>query len=247
MKYSRANFAHGLQILPVFRTDQNRKMNKEFPTISIITAFYNEERFLAEAIESVLNQDYENWELILIDDGSSDRSTSIAREYERIYPEKIFYLEHAGHANKGLSASRQLGLNHSRGQLITLLDADDIWTKSKLRDQYKIFEDWPELGMACEASITWRSWDGEGNVDVIKPVGAKQDNLHHPPSLMSELYPLGSGAAPCPSGLMIKKNAIISAGGFDNGFTGSKQLYEDQGFLAKIYSKGESVCFLHEE
>ncbi len=213
-------------------------MNKDFPKISIITAFYNEERFLSEAIESVLKQGYENWELMLVDDGSSDGSTSIAKEFAGNYPDKIFYLEHSGHSNRGLSSSRQLALNNSRGELIALLDADDIWTTNKLDDQYKLFKKLPDTGMSCEASVYWYSWANEiGSEDVLTPIGAEQDQLHEPPSLMWTLYPLGKGAAPCPSGLMFSRNAITCSGGFDNGFTGDKQLYEDQAFLAKIYSR----------
>ena len=74
------------------------------PFVSIIICFLNEEKFLEEAILSVLNQDYKNWELILIDDGSTDRSTSIALNFEKKFIDKIHYHDHNDHVNKGLSA-----------------------------------------------------------------------------------------------------------------------------------------------
>src|SRR2546422_6997659 len=95
--------------------------------VSVITIFYNAERFLREAIESVFAQTYYPWELLLVDDGSVDKSTDIALEYARIYPEKVRYVEHNGHRNLGMSASRNLGIAHAKGEYVTLLDADDVW------------------------------------------------------------------------------------------------------------------------
>jgi glycosyltransferase involved in cell wall biosynthesis len=83
---------------------------KENPLVSVVIAFYNEEDLLHEAIESVILQDYDNWELLLVDDGSIDQSSSIAKKYSEAYDGKISYLEHEGHQNRGLSASRNLGI-----------------------------------------------------------------------------------------------------------------------------------------
>src|SRR5690606_18441467 len=105
------------------------------PAVSVITAFLNEERFLGEAIESVISQRYTDWELILVDDGSSDGSPVIALEYAARYPGKISCLRHEGGENKGLSASRNLGITRARGALIAFLDADDVWTPEKLEIQ----------------------------------------------------------------------------------------------------------------
>src|SRR5205809_3316024 len=76
------------------------------PLVSGTIIFLNAERFIDEAIQSVLAQTYENWELLLVDDGSTDGSTAIARSYAERYPAKIRYLEHPGHKNHGMSASR---------------------------------------------------------------------------------------------------------------------------------------------
>src|ERR1700748_2175954 len=108
------------------------------PLVSVITAFFNEERFLADAIESVIKQKFTDWELILIDDGSSDSSTNIARFYANAYEGKIIYIEHEGHANKSTAASRNLGISKARGELVAFLDADDVWAPEKLIEQLKI-------------------------------------------------------------------------------------------------------------
>src|SRR5262245_21147944 len=95
--------------------------------VSVIISFLNAERFIQEAIESVFAQGYEHWELLLVDDGSTDESTAIARRYTAQHPERVRYLEHAGHQNRGLSASRNLGIRHAQGEYIAFLDADDVW------------------------------------------------------------------------------------------------------------------------
>jgi peptidoglycan/xylan/chitin deacetylase (PgdA/CDA1 family)/GT2 family glycosyltransferase len=95
------------------------------PVVSVVTCFLNEERFLGEAVDSVLAQTYASWELLLVDDGSHDRSTVVAREYATRYPDRIRYVEHDRHQTHGLAASRNLGLSHARGEFVAFLDADD--------------------------------------------------------------------------------------------------------------------------
>ena len=125
------------------------------PLVSVIIPFLNEDQFLSETIESVLQQDYDNWELLLVDDGSTNESTTIAKNYAAAYPGKIFYLEHEGHANKGVCASRNLGVARAKGELVALLDADDVWLPTKLSNQVAIFQRNLEVGMVAEGSLHW--------------------------------------------------------------------------------------------
>ena len=120
---------------------------KDKPLVSVIMIFLNAEKFIEEAIESVFTQSYDNWELLLVDDGSNDGSSTIARRYSEKYPEKVRYLEHDGHQNRGKSASRNLGINNSRGEYIALLDADDVFLPQKLEQQVEILESLPEAAM----------------------------------------------------------------------------------------------------
>lgn len=207
------------------------------PLVSVIIAFLNEEKFLKEAVESVLAQDYPYWEIMLVDDGSTDSSTAMAKDYAQRYDSQILYLEHAGHSNKGLSASRNHGIAHAKGELVAFLDADDVWLPGKLTNQVALFQRYPELGMVAEASDYWYSWNKEDAADVAIPVGAPQDKVYEPTQLLYHLYPLSCGAAPCPSGLMLTKAAVLRVGGFEESFTSKYQLYEDQGFLNKVYLK----------
>lgn len=96
--------------------------------ISIIVPVYNAEKFLNECIESIINQDYSNWELILIDDGSTDSSGSICDEYVKSNKKISCYHQ----TNHGVSFSRNFGVKHSRGEWITFIDADDYVDRNYL-------------------------------------------------------------------------------------------------------------------
>lgn len=201
--------------------------------VSVIVIFLNEQRFLAEAIDSVLAQDFQEFELFLVDDGSTDGSTAIALEYAAREPSRIFYLEHAGHTNRGMSASRNLGLRAAHGKFVAFLDADDVWKPCKLAQQVCIMEEHPHLAMVCGAAEYWSSWAGAE--DVVVPTGHLQDTIVFPPEASIRLYPLGTAPSPCPSDLLLRRDVAVSIGGFEEQFVGPLQLYEDQAFLAKLY------------
>lgn len=205
----------------------------DHPRVSVIMIFLNAERFIAEAIDSVLAQDYGDLELILVDDGSAAPCASLARSYAERFAPFIRYVQHEGGRNRGMSASRNLGLACAQGAFVAFLDADDVWAPSKLREQLAIMEAHPGVHMVCGAVRYWTSW--EGGDDRIIPTGHVQDRVVTPPDASLALYPLGSAAAPCPSDLLLRREAVAAVGGFEEHFTGANQMYEDQGFLAKLY------------
>src|SRR5687767_202156 len=120
---------------------------KRKPLVSTVMIFFNEEKFLPEAIESVFAQTYDNWELLLVDDGSTDGSTQIALRHAEQCPEKVRYLQHGEHRNRGASAARNLGISNAKGEFIALLDADDVWLPHKLDQQVEILTSQPEAAM----------------------------------------------------------------------------------------------------
>ncbi len=205
------------------------------PLVSVIICFFNEKFFLQEAIESVLKQSYKCWELLLVDDGSTDGSSGIALEYAYKYPGKIYYHEHNDHTNKGLSASRNHGIKNSEGEFIAFLDADDAWLENKLITQVSIFQRNAEVGMVAESSLYWNEWQQGIRLDKEILIGADAEIIYEPYDLMLSLYPLGKGAAPVPSGIMVKKIAIERSGMFEESFAKEYALYEDQAFLSKMY------------
>jgi glycosyltransferase involved in cell wall biosynthesis/peptidoglycan/xylan/chitin deacetylase (PgdA/CDA1 family) len=208
------------------------------PLVSIIVPFLNSERFIAEAIDSVFSQTYGNWELLLVDDGSTDSSTEIARSCASSHSGKVRYLEHEGHRNLGPSAARNVGVRNARGELVALLDSDDVWLPQKLESQVALLQSHPRAGMVFGASQYWSSWaatDGIPRADSIPHLGVAANSLFEPPELLCLLHPLGDGTAPCPSDLLIRRKVLEEVGGFEEEFRGAYRVYEDQALLAKIY------------
>lgn len=215
--------------------DRPAKATDEGALVSIVLCFYNEKLFLEEAVRSILSQRYPHWELWLVDDGSSDESTAIAKGFATRFPERIHYTDHPYHQNKGLSASRNAGIKKCRGAYVAFLDADDVWLPEKLAHQLQIFREHPEVTVILEASLYWNSWAHGQKGDVLIRVGA-QEGVYRPPQLMLSLYPLGKGAAPCPSGIIVDR-AVLRRCQFEDLFRGMLQMYEDQAFLCKVYLK----------
>lgn len=204
-------------------------MNK--PLVSIITIFLNEQRFLAEAIESVLAQSYTNWELLLIDDGSNDRSSAIALRYAGQYPANMRYLEHENHCNLGMSASRNLGLGCAMGEFIAFLDADDVWLPRKLEQQVQLMLFHPEAALVYGSPQLWHGWKPEDvGRDSLQAVGIQPGTLINPPALLS-LFLSKKAITPAPSDVLLRREIVDRVNGFENGFRG---LYEDMVFFTKV-------------
>ena len=209
--------------------------NGDKPLVSVVVCFFNEKQFLDEAIQSVFAQDYDHWELLLVDDGSTDESSAMAKSYASRFPDKVIYVEHAYHQNKGLSASRNAGIKRAHGGYVAFLDADDVWMPDKLSAQLAIFKAHPEVTVLLESSLYWNSWSDGRKEDTLIHIGASE-GVYRAPQLMLSLYPLGKGAAPCPSGIMVQR-AVLRRCSFEEMFRGILQMYEDQAFLCKVYLK----------
>jgi glycosyltransferase involved in cell wall biosynthesis len=203
------------------------------PLISIITIFLDAEKFIREAIESVFAQTYDHWELLLVDDGSIDASTRIALEYAQPHPGRVRYLEHAGHKNRGQSASRNLGLAAARGELVALLDADDVWLPHKLERQVAILEAHPEAVMVYGPAKMWHSWTGNASDAALDFVPEKHagliDTVVNPPVLFPLLL-RDECVEPFPSGVLVRREAMERVGGFEEGL----RLFDDTILYAKL-------------
>jgi glycosyltransferase involved in cell wall biosynthesis len=113
--------------------------------ISCIIPVYNGERYLAEAIESILKQSYKPIEIIVVDDGSTDGTAVIASRYGK----QVCYMRQP---NAGTAAARNLGLSAAAGDFVAFLDADDLWHPEKLARQMARFRARPDLGY-CVAHV----------------------------------------------------------------------------------------------
>jgi glycosyltransferase involved in cell wall biosynthesis len=203
------------------------------PLVSVIIIFLDAERYIEEAIESVLGQTYDAWELLLVDDGSTDGSRSRVLRYVEQYPDRVRCLEHGGRRNRGMSASRNLGIRHANGQCVAFLDADDVWLPTKLEHQVVLLESHPEVGMVYGPTQWWYSWSGSpngGRPDFIYPPNPPPGRLIRPPALLLEFLE-NEGLSPCTCSLLVRREVLERTGGFEERFRG---LYEDQALCAKI-------------
>jgi glycosyltransferase involved in cell wall biosynthesis len=202
--------------------------------VGVIICFLNAEKFIQEAIESVLAQTYSNWELLLIDDGSTDGSSKIARQYAEQYPQKVNYIEHDNHKNLGLSASRNIGINKSNGEYIAFLDADDVWLPQKLKEQIEIMDSHPEVAMVCGPALYWYSWTGkpkDAKRNYLERLPVEMNAVIKPPDLLRKQMQM-TDPVPGTCGLLIRREVVNRRGGFEESFP---NILEDQVFFVKIF------------
>ena len=164
----------------------------------MILPVWNGQRFLAEAIDSVIGQTFDSFELIVVDDGSTDRTRSIALEIARTDPRVIVIdLAHGG-VGRALNA----GIHAARGRFIARMDADDISLPSRLHTQVAFLEAHPEcVAVGCDFEVT----DEDG-----LPIGALRFPRRHREITRS----LISGTGVSMSAVVMRKEAVLAAGGY---------------------------------
>lgn len=104
--------------------------------VSIIIPVYNKEHYILDCLRSVRLQTFQDWECILVDDGSTDKSFSIIQSFIDQYPGDWTVIRKA---NEGPSAARNKGITHAKGEYLALLDSDDIWLPEKLLSKWNIW------------------------------------------------------------------------------------------------------------
>jgi len=118
--------------------------------VSIIIPLYNSKDYIIEAIDSVLSQTYKNIEVIVIDDGSSDGSYDLVKE--KYTNGEVKLLNHENHINKGVSKTRKLGIEHSKGEYIAFLDSDDTFKIDKIEQQVRFMDGKPYI-VLCHSAV----------------------------------------------------------------------------------------------
>lgn len=203
----------------------------EAPLVSIVLIFFNEERFLPDAVASVLAQTLTDWELLLVDDGSTDASSDRARAYAREQPQRIRYLEHPDHANRGMSATRNLGIFSARGRYLSFIDADDVWLPRKLEEQVALAQANPRAAMVVGLTQWWYGWTGvaaDARRDFVQTLPVALDTVVAPPALLTAFLQDEYASI---ADILVNRELAQSVGGYETAFRG---LYEDQAFHAKI-------------
>lgn len=166
------------------------------PLVSVIIPTYNRAQMLSDAIKSVLSQTYQNFELLVIDDHSTDNTTTIVKEF---HDNRIYYFQLS--KNLGAPAARNHGLEKAKGDYITFLDSDDQWLPGKLEKQIGLLEKKKNVGLVCTGVKVMNNHFEWLNIPKYR---GDMSNL-----LLVKNY-VGTT-----SSVMIKKELIEFAGGFD--------------------------------
>lgn len=198
--------------------------------------FLNGAEFLAEALASVAAQTWTDWELLLVDDGSTDSSVAVAQRATAPYADRVQLLTHNGHANCGLSASRNLALRHARGEYVALLDADDVWWPEALSRMVTLLEARPDVALVGGNALRWYSWTNDPTAagldytPTIARFGLTSPALLPPPELLHLLLRDPSASPPTCS-VLLRRSWLTAVAGFVDSF---RTLYEDQALYAKL-------------
>jgi glycosyltransferase involved in cell wall biosynthesis len=185
--------------------------------VSVVLPVYNGQDLLRETLASVLNQTYSSFEVIAIDDGSTDASLEVLREYEN---------DIAVHSqqNAGVATTRNRGVELAGGDLIAFLDQDDIWYPFKLEKQVAVFQSSPDVSFVYS------------DFDLIDSKGRISEKCALSTMKADWMRPfIGGHLHPYPSTVLMKKSLFMEAGGFDTGFIENSD--EDIDLWVRVYDK----------
>ena len=203
---------------------ENNMSEAKNPLISVVIPNYNNSGFLIECLESVFNQTYENKEIILIDDGSTDESMQVLLPYQdRI---KLLVTE-----NRGAAAARNTGILNSKGEFIAFLDSDDIWESTKLTLQIEMMLS-GNYDLIYTSSIDFYSSGELGKINSPRFSGYCYNYFRKFPA--TEIIMLGCNSA------LLRAELLKESGLFDESFLGAA---EDWDFFRRYCRKAE-VAFL---
>jgi glycosyltransferase involved in cell wall biosynthesis len=173
--------------------------------VSIITPTFNHEKFIAECIESVLRQTYQAWEMIIIDDGSTDRTPEIIGHYR---DPRISYIRKGHRGIEALAENYNLGVEKAKGEFLVILEGDDFLPHNRLEIQLPIFDD--AQVVLCHGRYAYVF----GDKRVVYPTPFEVDQLRNRPMgaalriFLQGFNPIGTQS------VMIRKSALLEAGGF---------------------------------
>ena len=181
------------------------------PRISVVMIFFNSERYIAEAIDSVLAQTFTDFELLLVDDGSTNTGSAITRDWDR-FPATVHYLEHGPRQPRHVRCA-QFRLAKRRRR---------ICSPSRLG---RCLETEQAGRAASHYGATPRSRNGLRRCSLLGVVGRRRGphraiwphpgSLNSSPEAMLRVYPVGTATAPCPSDLLMRRDLMMSLGGFE--------------------------------
>ena len=190
------------------------------PLVSVVIPTYNSAKFIIQAIESVLSQTYSNYEIIVVDDGSTDNTGQVLEPYKN----KISYTYQT---NQGVAASRNNGIDIAQGELIAFLDADDLFLPQKLHQQVSIFLEQPQIAMFV---CGWQIANREGSII------ADVELWHNLPKLDLNAWLYWKPVLP--SATMIRRDWLLKVGGFS---TTTVPVEDVECFIELVFQGCEAV------
>ena len=170
---------------------------------------------------------------MLCDDGASDGGSDIARRYAALDPERIRHLAHQDGGTHGASATRNLGIAASRGELIALLDGDDVWLPNKLEEQVAILDERPDADALYGDTLSWYGWTGtpeDAARDSTPKSGIPSGTLLAPRELITRML-RREITVPCTCSVIVRADAVRRSGGFVDEL---RYVYTDQAFYARL-------------
>lgn len=170
------------------------------PKVSVVISTYNQAEYLGLAIESILEQTYTNFEIVIVDDGSTDHTKQKVGQYQARYGDKIRYFFQK---NQGPTAAEHFGIEQAKGEYIASLDHDDLWTPQFLEKQMKLIDGDEECSFVCSAAYVI---DGEGNI-----TGTYESGKY----LSADFNGLLRDNFVIHASVILRKNMYFEVGGFD--------------------------------
>ena len=214
--------------------------------ISVVIPLYNKEKSIASTLRTVLNQTFSDYEIVIVNDGSTDGSVE---EIEKVQDDRIRLVHQP---NAGVSAARNRGIEEAKGDLIAFLDADDEWKPEYLATQYHLFQKYPECSVfAC--NYEFRDVSGKVTPTLIHKLPFVGED-----GILSNYFEVASCSHPplWTSAVMVKKQVMQAIGGFPVGVTSGEDLLtwarlsiNDHIAFCKrslaIYNLGEGYDYTH--
>ncbi|MCK5687171.1 glycosyltransferase, partial [bacterium] len=178
-------------------------IDSAMPKVSVIIPAFNAEKFICDAIESVLQQTYKGYEIIVVDDGSTDNTASLLNNYGKA-------IKYIRQENKGLAIARNVAIQNSQGEYIALLDADDLFSPNRLARGVDVLDHEPEIGLT-HADAVRISEQGE-------LLGVFERDTTYLDGYISDELLLRKSLLICPT-IMFRKECLVKAGMFDENLT----------------------------
>lgn len=182
--------------------------------ISVVIPLYNKEQSIASTLQTVLKQTYQDFEIVIVNDGSTDHSVE---EVAKVLDPRIRLIHQK---NAGVSATRNRGIEEARGEFVAFLDADDEWKPDYLKTQYELTQKYPECSVFA-SDYEFKDTYGKVTSTIIRKLPFKGVD-----GILSNYFEVASCSHPplWTSAVMVKKSAIQSIGGFPVGIKSGEDL-----------------------